>query len=453
MSMHWPQLLCADRLGREPKPRPLDPARSEFRRDADRLTFSSAFRRLQDKTQVFPLADNDYVRTRLTHSLEVASVGRSLGARIGAEICARHGLAPMHGSDFGDVVAAAALAHDLGNPPFGHSGEDAIRHWFAQSPIAAAAKASLNEKQVADIANYEGNAQGFRLLTRLQMPDNAGGLQLTHATLGAFTKYPRESLVPDEIPRGASGKKFGFYQSECALFTEVAERCGLLRRTPAAAWWCRHPLAFLVEAADDICYRLVDFEDGFRLGHLTYEEVQESFVALIPEKHRPKRLAAAQSHSRRVQILRDVAIGAAIEEAADVFLAEEESILTGSFDKPLIEAGPSHPVWRTIQQRSIETIYATTRGVEIEAAGFEVLGGLIDIFVSAFEDLARSTRPSPRSHKLLQLVPIENIGRRRIPDPDPYQRLLKMLDFVSGMTDRYAVSLYKKVRGISLPGQ
>src|SRR5688572_2440788 len=221
MSMQWPQLLCAERLGREMKPQTIAPARSEFRRDADRLIFSSAFRRLQDKTQVFPLADNDYVRTRLTHSLEVASVGRSLGARIGTEICARHELASIHGSDFGDIVAAAALAHDLGNPPFGHSGEDAIRHWFAQSPIAAAAKVGLDEKQLADIASYEGNAQGFRLLTRLQMPDNPGGLQLTHATLGAFTKYPRESLIPEDLPRGASGRKFGFYQSDRPLFTEV----------------------------------------------------------------------------------------------------------------------------------------------------------------------------------------------------------------------------------------
>ena len=453
MSMQWPQLLCAERLGRERKPQTIAPARSEFRRDADRLIFSSAFRRLQDKTQVFPLADNDYVRTRLTHSLEVASVGRSLGARTGTEVCARHELAPIHGSDFGDIVAAAALAHDLGNPPFGHSGEDAIRHWFAQSPIAAAAKVGLSEKQVADIASYEGNAQGFRLLTRLQMPDNPGGLQLTHATLGAFTKYPRESLVPAEIPRGASGKKFGFYQSDAPLFAEVAERCGLLRRTTSAAWWCRHPLAFLVEAADDICYRLVDFEDGFRLGYLSYEEVRASFSALIPENQLPRRLEAAQSQSRRVQILRDVAIGAAIEQAADLFLAEEKAILAGEFDEALIDAGPSRDIWRAIQQRSIETIYATTRGVEIEAAGFEVLGGLIDIFVSALEDVARASSPSPRSRKLLQLIPIENLGPRRVPDPDPYLRLLKMLDFVSGMTDRYAVSLYKKVRGISLPGQ
>ena len=452
MNMEWSLLLSSDRLGRERKARPPNPERSEFRRDSDRITFSTAFRRLQDKTQVFPLADNDYVRTRLTHSLEVSSVGRSLGARVGAVICQRHSL-PVHGSDFGEIVAAAALAHDLGNPPFGHSGEDAIRHWFSKSEAAREAKVGIGEAQRSDIEKYEGNAQGFRLITRLQMPDNPGGLQLTHATLGAFTKYPRESIIPDDVPRGASAKKFGFCQSEREHFASVAEACGLIRRSPDAAWWARHPLAFLVEAADDICYRLVDFEDGFRLGHLNYEEVRESFMALISPARHPKRLHEAHTDHRRVQLLRDIAIGDAIEESAEVFLENEPAILSGEFDVPLIDAVPSSAAWRTIQQRSVETIYATTRGVEIEAAGFEVLGGLLDVFVSSLNDAATSGRPSARSRKLLQLVPAETLGPNRTPDPDTYHRLLKVLDFVSGMTDSYAVSLYKKVRGISLPGQ
>lgn len=452
MSMEWTQLLSSDRLGRERKSGAGNASRSEFRRDADRITFSTAFRRLQDKTQVFPLADNDYVRTRLTHSLEVSSVGRSLGAQIGAVICEEHAL-PAHGSDFGDIVAAASLAHDLGNPPFGHSGEDAIRHWFKTSPTAQEAGATLTPEQRADIERYEGNAQGFRLITRLQMPDNPGGLQLTHATLGAFTKYPRESIVPDSGVRGASAKKFGFYQSEREHFASVAETCGLIRRAPDAAWWARHPLAFLVEAADDICYRLVDFEDGFRLGHLDYEEVRTSFMALIIPARHPKRLHEAHSDHRRVQLLRDIAIGAAIEECAKVFLENERAILSGEFDVPLIDAVPSAEAWSAIQKRSIDTIYATTRGVEIEAAGFEVLGGLLDVFVSSLNDAASSAKPSARSRKLLQLVPLETLGPDRVPDPNAYHRLLKMLDFVSGMTDSYAVSLYKKVRGISLPGQ
>ena len=209
MSMRWPQLLCPDRLGADKRGTP-DPARSPYTIDADRITFCSAFRRLQDKTQVFPLADNDYVRTRLTHSLEVASVGRSLGALVGAVIVARDGLAPQfHASDFGAIVSAAALAHDLGNPPFGHSGEDAIRHWFKTSPTAVAVRQELNAAQTADIATFEGNAQGFRVVARLQMPDNPG-LRLTCATLGAFAKYPRESA-------GVSGRKFGFFQAERAL--------------------------------------------------------------------------------------------------------------------------------------------------------------------------------------------------------------------------------------------
>ncbi len=448
MSMDWNQLLCAGRLGKDGPPRPHDPARSEFRRDSDRLMFSTAFRRLQDKTQVFPLADNDYVRTRLTHSLEVSSVARSLGARVGAVVAQRHGLA-QHGSEFGEVVSAAALAHDLGNPPFGHSGEDAIRHWFATSPIAEKAGAGLSAAERADIAEYEGNAQGFRLITRLQMPDNQGGLQLTHATLGAFTKYPRESLIPAGLPRGASAKKFGFYQSEREHFESVAEHCGLLRRTPDEAWWARHPLAFLVEAADDICYRLVDFEDGCRVGELGYAEVRDAFLALMPDAQKPKRLHEAHTDRRRVQILRAMAIGCAIDEAAEVFLENETAILSGAFDTPLIDAGARCAAWADIQRRSIETIYATPRGVKIEAAGFEVLGGLLDVFVSALNELTTHPR---RSRKLLSLVPAENLGPGRAPDAEPYPRLLKILDFVSGMTDSYALELYKNVRGIALPG-
>jgi dGTPase len=405
---------------------------------------------MQDKTQVFPLADNDYVRTRLTHSLEVASVGRSLGARVGAVLCERHQLEGVHASEFGEIVSAAALAHDLGNPPFGHSGEDAIRHWFRTSSVAEAAQPKFTAAERADIDRYEGNAQGFRLITRLQMPDNPGGLQLTFATLGAFTKYPRASLLPEAQPhRGASVKKFGFFQSEQEHFASVAEHCGLIRRTSEGACWARHPLAFLVEAADDICYRLVDFEDGFRLGHLRYEEVRDAFLALLPEGKRPHRLHEAHTDGRRVQILRDFAIGAAIDQCAEIFLDQEGQLLAGTFDTPLIDAVPSHDAWSAIQERSRETIYATARGVEIEAAGFEVLGGLLEVFAGALNDLATAgSGASARSRKLLQLLPPET----RALEVEPYPRLLKMLDFVSGMTDSYAVALYKKVRGISLPG-
>jgi len=452
--MQWPQLLCADRLGSS-RPAGAEAQRSPFQRDSDRIIFSSAFRRLQDKTQVFPLADNDYVRTRLTHSLEVASVARSLGTIVGTAICERGELPGIHPSDFGAVVSAAALAHDLGNPPFGHSGEDAIRVWFENSKIAQDARAPLRKNEQEDLARFEGNAQGFRLITRLQMPDNPG-LRLTCATLGAFTKYPIEALVPDKarIHEGASTKKFGFFQSERDFFMDVATRCGLIRRAPLHAWWSRHPLAFLVEAADDICYRLVDFEDGFRLGFLEYEEVRDRFVSVIGDEAMRARAETMREKKERIEFLRALAIGAAVQQTAEFFLTKESEILAGEFDSPLIDHIPAGPELDTIKKRSVETIYATTRGVEIEAAGFAVLGGLLDDFVAAVSDLARRGKhASPRSHKLLRLVPEQSLGPNREPDSNPYQRLLRMIDFVSGMTDSYAVSLFKKIRGISLPGQ
>jgi dGTPase len=452
--MQWEKLLSADRLG-STSTAGAEPQRSPFQRDSDRIIFSSAFRRLQDKTQVFPLADNDYVRTRLTHSLEVASVGRSLGTIIGTAIVERGELPGFHASDFGAIVSAAALAHDLGNPPFGHSGEDAIRVWFETSKIAQDARMPLKKNEQQDIQFFEGNAQGFRLITRLQMPDNPG-LRLTCATLGAFTKYPIEALVPDKAHthEGASTKKFGFFQSERELFNEVAQRCGLLRRLPLHGWWARHPLAFLVEAADDLCYRLVDFEDGYRLGHLEYEEVRDRFVSIIGDGSVGARAEQMKDNKERIEFLRARAIGAAVQQCAALFLEKEEAILAGEFDQSLVDQIPAGPELEAIKQRSVETIYSTTRGVEIEAAGFAVLGGLLDDFVAAVSDVARRGKhASPRSRKLLRLVPEQSLGPNREPDASPYQRLLRMLDFVSGMTDSYAVSLYKKVRGISLPGQ
>ncbi len=449
--MNWPQLLSPDRLGSD-RPTALDPLRSPFVVDSDRVVFSSAFRRLQDKTQVFPLADNDYVRTRLTHSLEVASVARSLGARVGAKLVEKHGLAPkFHASDFGAIVSAAALAHDLGNPPFGHSGEDSIRHWFKTSPVVAKTRGELSADERADFEEFEGNAQGFRIITRLQMPDNPG-LRLTCATLGAFTKYPRAARLPARVEaRGISAKKFGFFSAERAFFADVAERTGLIRRGRSVAWWCRHPLAFLVEAADDICYRLVDFEDGFRLKFLSFDEVRAAFLAVTGDPKDSDRAARMRDPKDQIAFLRAQAIGAAIGQAADAFLAHEPAMLKGEFDEELLSLDlPARAALQHIKDRSKATIYATPRGVEIEAAGYEVLGGLLDVFYGAADDIARHGKKAARkSEKLISLVPAQFIS----PAEEPYERLLRMTDFVSGMTDSYAVSLYKKVRGISLPGQ
>jgi len=453
MMMHWERLLSPARLSKRDV-EPLQSQRSPFQRDFDRVVFSSAFRRLQDKTQVFPLAESDYVRTRLTHSLEAACVGRSLGTAIGAHIVERHRLAHVHSSDIGAVVAAACLAHDIGNPPFGHSGEDAIRHWFATSPQAERLHPELKENPAHfnDFKNFEGNAQGFRILTRLQMPDNHGGLQLTCATLGAFAKYPVASH-PERDPsdRRASTKKFSFFHAEAELFAEVAERTGLL---PGGTGWRRHPLALIVEASDDICYRLVDFEDGVRLRLISYEEASEAFVEVIGERKYLDIAARMHGIEERIEFLRAVAVGKALEQVTAVFVANEEAILAGKFEQPLIQCAQVAEPLEAIVRRSRKNLYANPRGLEIEAAGFEVIGGLLDLFVEAVEALAvKETKSfSPRWRNLLQIVPEAFIGRGGKPAPDAYTRLLRMTDYVSGMTDSQAVSLYKKLRGISLPG-
>jgi len=407
---------------------------------------------LQDKTQVFPLAENDFARTRLTHSLEVASVGRSLGTRVGAEVCARHHLGNdgLHPSDFGDIVHAAALGHDLGNPPFGHSGEDAIQHWFkSDSTHAREARKGLGAAETADIERYEGNAQGFRILTRLQMPDNSGGLQLTYAMLGAFTKYPHASLTGAVPHKGASLKKFGYFQSEREHFAAVAEHCGLLQRAPEC--WARHPLAFLVEAADDICYRLVDYEDGARLGHLDYETVRDAFLAIIPSDGHPRDLDGMTSSKAAIEMLRAMAIGTCLSQCTALFREHESDLLAGKFDTPLVDLIPAAGALANIQAHSRRTIYATNRGVQIEIAGYEVLGGLLDIFVSAVNDIAiRRDDASQRSRKLASQLPAECVRAAR--ESSPYERLMRLLDFVSGMTDSYAVALYRRVKGIALPG-
>jgi len=385
--------------------------------------------------------------------LEAGCVGRSLGTAVGAHVIEAHGL-KAHPSDIGDVVAAACLAHDIGNPPFGHSGEDAIRHWFVTSPVAQKLHEELKQTPVhfSDFEKFEGNAQGLRILTRLQMPDNRGGLQLTCATLGAFAKYPRPSYPSrDPKDRRASTKKFSFFDAEAELFAEVAHNTGLLERDSG---WCRHPLALVVEAADDICYRLVDFEDGVRLGLLPYEEASRAFVEVIGD---PKFLdIAARMHGdeARIEFLRAVAVGKALEQVTRVFVENEGAILAGKFEQPLIQCTAIAEPLEAIVNRSRKTLYANPRGLEIEAAGFEVIGGLLDLFVEAVEALAAGGKSvAPRWLNLLQLAPESAIGLNRAPALDAYTRLLRMTDYVSGMTDSYAVGLYRKLRGISLPGR
>ena len=451
--MQWQQLLSRARLGSREPPR-ASSARTDFQRDFDRVVFSSAFRRMQDKTQVFPLSKVDYVRTRLTHSLEASSIGRSLGTLVGEQVIARHQLLGFESADFGSIVAAACLAHDIGNPPFGHSGEDAIRHWAHTGEYGERRVAMLQGSEREDFLSFEGNAQGFRIITRLQNPDNDGGLQLTCATLAAFTKYPRESWVGGSRFDGVSAKKQGFTAADRGAFEAVAAAVGLIPRDNHHAMWCRHPLAFLVEAADDISYRVIDIEDGYRLGHFTYPEVLDLFWPMVSDQARQRpRLEHIRDPKDRVEFLRAKVINEVIRQVVDCFMDNEAAILAGGFDVPLLEELPLRGALDALIENARQRIYCAPEVVSIQAAGFQVVGDLLDRFTQVVDDVAhRGEQASPRSRMLIRLVPEQFVGPGRVPTADPYRRLLLLTDFVSGMTDSYAVSLYKKVTGISLPG-
>lgn len=447
--MDWNRLLSRARLGVTDS-RGGSETRTDFQRDFDRIVFSSAFRRLQDKTQVFPLAGNDNVRTRLTHSLEASCVGRTLGTKVGDSIIRRHGIKGIYPPDVGAIVAAACLAHDIGNPPFGHAGEDAIRSWFETSSTGRAILDLLTPDQREDLLRFEGNAQGFRLIARLQSPDNRGGMQLTCATLGAAAKYPRSSWLAEPAPSGVAFRKFGFFQDDYALFAELVEQLDLSLAAPGA--WYRHPLAFLVEAADDICYRIIDIEDAFRLNQLDYDTVRDLLLPLAGDSEVRRRLDSIARPRDRMEYLRAKAIGQVIDEVHQCFMEHEESILEGAFGQELLDIIPNSAPMRALKTCAEERVYISRPVIEVAAAGFEVLAGLLQAFVTTVNDIAeRGDWASPKSRMLIHLVPEQFIGPERIPNPDLYRRVLGITDFVSGMTDSYAVMLFKKITGISLP--
>lgn len=460
--MRWSQLLNWNRLMEE-RTWKMAPSRTPWQVDYDRIVFSSAFRRLQDKTQVFPLSDSDYVRTRLTHSLEVSTVARTLGTFAGEVILERHGkelvlnkdkqerlgdiLTP---GDIGTILAAAALAHDLGNPPFGHSGEDAVRHWFETSPKLRAARKRLSSIQRADMKEWEGNAQGFRILTDLQLYRSEGGMRLTYSTLATFCKYPTQSLDALGKKGPARRKKFGIFQSEMKQFEEVAKATGLLRRKVRSRFvWCRHPLTFLMEAADDVCYRIIDLEDGVRLGCIPFETA-EKVLLKIATKVDPKRYAELTDEVRQIGYLRAAALNALIAQVTKAFADNEPKMLAGKFDQPLGEIIDSHAELEEIKDLMTEKVYTNKRVLEVEAAGFEVIPGLLDLYWSAVS-AGKTQAHSRRALKVRELIPEDFRGPRGKARALTYERMLRIVDYVSGMTDSYALSLYRKLNGIALP--
>lgn len=450
--MNWEKLLSRKRYAGQDKAKESEEsARGAFQRDYDRIVFSSAFRRLQNKTQVMPLPESDFVHTRLTHSLETSCVGRSLGRVVGQDVLHKYpGLEQqswVNEANFGDIVAAACLAHDIGNPPFGHSGEDAISAYFL-SPEARPYLQDLTDAQKADLQNFEGNAAGFRILTNTYAAQSSlpGGLSLTYTTLATFTKYPKESLPQIKGTAHTSEKKYGFFQSEKAWFRVIADELGLLAKgTDGQVFYHRHPLAFLVEAADDICYRIIDFEDGCKLGLIPQEKALQLLKAILDAPDRPSSLTF-YDWREQIGYYRALIINKLIAETAAIFKTHESAILAGQFDKPLISLVNGKAVLDEIKEVSIRSIYRNRPVLEIEAAGFEVLGGLLDIFLQAvFEPASR------RNQKMLDLIPDQYLDMNRQVNPDAYVRILHITDFISGLTDQAAISLYRKIKGISLP--
>jgi dGTPase len=424
-TMQWQQLLYPQRLGRT-QAEDLNVARTPFQRDFDRLIFSAAFRRLKDKTQVFSLSQNDYVRTRLIHSLEVASVGRSLGRIVGEHIVTQ--VENITIADIGDIVAAACIAHDIGNPPFGHSGENAIRSGF-QTWHKSQPALHLPPAQQADLENFEGNAQGFRVLARLEIPHRAGSLQLTCPTIAAFAKYPRKS-------QPGSHQKYGFFQADRDLFATVAETVGLLPLGKDA--WCRHPLTFLVEAADDICYLIIDIEDGYQMGYLSFAEVVEllNSIACLDITVEPG------AEAEQVMHLRANSIDILVREAAENFLRHEAAMLVGEFDGDLLSLSSYRQALAAINEQARRSIFQHPHVVGVQIAGYEVLAKLFTEFANALLQPTNS-----KSQLVLQMLPM---AHRPQTGESTYEQLLRVTDFISGMTDSYATRLFQQFSGISL---
>ncbi len=441
-SMEWSRLLSPQRASQTASN--LSTERSPFQKDVDRLVFSSAFRRLQDKTQVFPLAKNDYVRTRLTHSLEVSCVGRSLATKVGAEVIKNHQL-DNNVDDFGNIVNAACLAHDIGNPPFGHFGEEAFRAFFKERAIGQQICQQLSEAERLDFLNFEGNAQGFRVVSKLQNPEAVGGMRLTYATLGAASKYPCTSSKIDR--QHISTKKYGVFQADFQHYQMVANNLSLIQL--GEHQWCRHPLAYLMEAADDICYGIIDIEDAHQVREINYQQALTLLKPLagdIDEYY----LKNTNSNSEIISYLRAKAIGCLVQEVVECFLANEAEILKGQLNRPLADLIPSNKQLKELTKFASQHIYNCESVVSTEMAGYRIIGDLLEMFCEANEDIATNGRAaSTASRMLINMLPARFLGKDQQPDPNPYLRSLAICDYISGMTDSFAVSLYQRLTGIA----
>lgn len=450
--MKWQKLLSFKRLGKEKQQSATNiKFRTPFQQDFDRIVFSSEFRRLQNKTQVFPMPKSDYVRNRLTHSLETASVGRSLGNIAGQYILKKYPElnSEFNFSDIGAIVSSACLAHDIGNPPFGHSGEDAISEYF-KSDLASKFLINLNEYQLSDLQNFEGNAAGFRILVNTPEAQSKykGGLGLTYATLSAFVKYPKLSFPNLRHKKIASLKKYSFLYSEKDVFYRIAEELEFEQREiDGELYYSRFPLAYLVEAADDICYTIIDYEDGFQEGLVSFHEVEEVFIDVLGVEWQESYGKYKQILNRdsKLHFLRSKVINTLINQVSKAFEDNEELLLKGEYDKSLLDEIPAAAKIDSIKKDSFERIYSSTPVLKIEAAGYRVLPELLDIFINAIFNPGKE-----QNRRLIKLIPDIYLDNQRKMFEDDYQKLLNITMFISGMTDKAAVELYRQLTGISI---
>ena len=437
--MNWHKLLKLRRLG-DTKDRPRitqDDTRLGFEVDYDRIIFSSAFRSLQDKTQIIPFSQTDFVHTRLTHSLEVSVVGRSLGRMAGKNILQKYpDLKDNLGyqiNDFGAIVAAASLAHDIGNPPFGHSGEKAIGHYFSHGK-GSHYKNQLTDKQYQDLCQFEGNANGFKILSQSK-PGTPGGLRLSYATLGAFIKYPKASL-PYRPTSHVAHKKFGYFQAQEPFFKELITELNLNDKKMVN----RHPLAYLVEAADDICYTIIDFEDGIHLGWIEEEYALEYLINLVKNDIDTLKYSKLRNRKQRLSYLRSLSINSLIRDAVSIFQENETQILEGSFSDALMEKSQYKAQITDIINISIDKIYKSEEVVQKEILGYKVISSLLEAFVSA---AANSFNKNTNSYDelLLELIPEDEL----IPQDSLYETLLNATCYVASLTDGKAMLLAEKI--------
>lgn len=428
-------------------------SRTDFQRDYDRIIFSSAFRRLQNKTQVFPLPGSVFVHNRLTHSLEVSSVGRSLGSLAGEFIQNqfRNNLtedsAQFYLYDLQSVIAAACLCHDVGNPAFGHSGEDAIAYYFEKNELDL--KNKFTEKEWSDLINFEGNANAIRVLTHQQSGKDEGGLQLTYSTLSSIAKYPCEAIAKKK--GHINRKKFGFFQNEKENFKKIAQATQMLTESEEPLIYKRNPFVWLVEMADDICYNIIDMEDAHRLGIISTSDCESLFLEVINETTSDDRvrieqkLCTLQNANEKISYLRAKLIGSLIVTGMDLYKKHFTEIVNGNHNFGMIDlVKQNSPSLSEIEKFSIAKIYNHRSVVEIENAGYNVMYELLNHFVPPIVKEKEARKSYEK--KALQLMP----SQFHYDQGTVYQKVLGVLDFVSGMTDNYATDLYRKIKGIEI---